>query len=62
MKIDFSKSFLAIGKTQESTEAQEFSKYVGYSNSYIVAVNPNKKELEEIYGREQEKEPEYMIM
>lgn len=53
-------SFLAIGKTQESTEVQEFSKYIGYSNSYIVAVNPNKKELEEIYGRELEKEPEYV--
>ena len=53
-------SFLAIGKTQESSETPEFSKYIGYSNSYVLAVNPNKAELEKIYGREMEKEPEYV--
>ena len=26
-------SFLAIGKTNESTDAQEFSKYIGYANN-----------------------------
>lgn len=53
-------SFLAIGKTNESTEAQEFSKYMGYANSFVIGVNPTKAELEEIYGREMEKEPEYV--
>lgn len=54
-------SFLAIGKTQESTETQEFKKYVGVGSSFVVAVNPNKKELEEIFGREMANEPEYVV-
>ena len=54
-------SFLAIGKTQESSDVQEgFKRYLGYSNSYIVAVNPNKAELEQIYGRDIEKDPVYV--
>lgn len=61
MKKSFKRafSFLAIGKTQESKEAQEFKRYVGYSNSFVVAVNPTKAELEKIYGRQLEKDPEY---
>ena len=58
--INFSKSFLAIGKTQESTETQEFKRYIGYSNCHILAVNPTKEELEKIYGRDIEKEPVYV--
>lgn len=54
-------SFLAIGKTQESTEAQEFKRYIGLASSFILAVNPTKKELEKIYGREQANDPEYLI-
>lgn len=54
-------SFLAIGKTQESTETQEFKKYVGVGSSFVVAVNPTKKELEEIFGREMANEPEYVV-
>ncbi len=53
--------FLAIGKTQESTETQEFKRYVGVGSSFVVAVNPTKKELEEIYGREMANEPEYVV-
>lgn len=61
MKEINGKCFLTIGKTQESTEAQEgFKRYIGYANSYVVAVNPSKAELEKIYGRELEKEPEYV--
>jgi hypothetical protein len=61
MKEIKGKCFLTIGKTQESTEAQEgFKRYIGYANSYVVAVNPSKAELEKIYGRELEKEPEYV--
>lgn len=52
---------LAIGKTQESTETQEFKKYVGVGSSFVVAVNPTKKELESIYGREIANEPEYVV-
>ena len=53
-------SFLAIGKTQESKETQEFKRYIGYSNSYVLAVNPTKAELERLYGRQMEKDPEYV--
>ncbi len=54
-------SFLAIGKTQESTEAQEFKKYVGVGSSFVIAVNPTKKELETIYGHEVANDPEYVV-
>lgn len=54
-------TFLAIGKTQESTETAEFKKYVGVGSSFVVAVNPTKKELEGIYGREQANDPEYVV-
>jgi len=52
-------TFLAIGKTHESTESQEFKKYVGVGSSYVLAVNPDKKQLEAIYGHEIANEPEY---
>lgn len=59
-KIEKSVSFLIVGKTQESTETQEFKRYIGVGSSYVLAVNPTKEELEKIYGREQ-KEPEYVV-
>ena len=59
--INKSYSFLAIGKTQESTETAEFKRYVGVGSSFVVAVNPTKKELEVIYGREQANDPEYVV-
>lgn len=54
-------SFLAIGKTQESKEAAEFKRYVGLGSSYVLAVNPTKKELENLYGREMANDPEYLV-
>lgn len=55
-------SFLAIGKTQESKEAGEgsFKRYVGLGSSYVLAVNPNKKKLDELRGFESQNEPEYV--
>lgn len=61
MMINNSYSFLAIGKTQESKETQEFKKYVGVGSSFVVAVNPTKKELEDIYGHEIANDPEYVV-
>lgn len=61
MIINNSYSFLAIGKTQESTESQGFKRYIGVGSSFVVAVNPTKKELEDIYGREMANEPEYVV-
>jgi hypothetical protein len=54
-------SFLAIGKTQESTEAQDFKRYIGLASSFVLAVNPTKKELEDIYGHEIANDPEYVV-
>lgn len=53
-------SFLAIGKTHESKESQDFKRYIGVGSSFVVAVNPSKKELEAIYGREIANEPTYV--
>lgn len=61
MEIKNSFTFLAIGKTQESTETMEFKKYIGVGSSFVVAVNPTKKELETIYGHEIANEPEYVV-
>lgn len=58
MKTNF--CFLAIGKTSESTETQEFKRYVGVGSSYVLAVNPDKEELEKLYGHEIANAPEYI--
>lgn len=53
-------SFLAIGKTHESKESVSTKRYIGVGSSYVIAVNPTKKELENIYGREIANEPIYV--
>lgn len=54
-------SFLTIGKTQESADAIEFKKYIGLASSRVIAVNPSKQELENIFGNTQDKDPEYVV-
>ena len=54
-------TFLAIGKTQESKETTEFKKYIGVGSSFVVAVNPTKKELYTIMGYESANDPEYVV-
>lgn len=61
MIINNTYSFLTIGKTQESTEGQSFKRYVGIGSSFVIAINPTKKELEDIYGREVANDPEYVV-
>lgn len=53
-------SFLAIGKTQVSTEAADAKKYIGVGSSYVLAVNPTKEELEKLYGHDIANAPEYV--
>jgi hypothetical protein len=50
--------FMAIAKGVETKEF-ETKRYVGFAPVRVVAVNPNKKELESLYGREFE-EPQYV--
>ena len=51
-------SFITVGKTVEQ-KGGDFKRYVGLAQSEVVALNPTKKQLEEIYGREIQNEPEY---
>ena len=51
---------MAIAKGKESTEATGYKRYTGVGAAFVKAVNPNKKEMEALYGREQENEPEYV--
>lgn len=51
--------FLNVGKTSQSTEATEFKRYIGIGASFVKAVNPTKKEQDEIMGYESQNEPEY---
>lgn len=59
MNIKTSFSFLSIGKTAESKEAAEFKRYIGVGASKVLAVNPDKKHLDELMGYESQNEPEY---
>lgn len=56
------KSFLmmAFAAGKESTESVAVKKYIGIAPMYVLAVNPNKAELEKLYNTELEKEPEYL--
>lgn len=52
--------FMAFATGSESTEAVEFKKYIGLGGAFIKAVNPTKAELEKLYGRDMQNEPEYL--
>lgn len=51
---------MAFGKGQVSTEGASIKRYVGVASVFILGVNPNKEELEKLYGRELENAPEYV--
>ena len=53
-------SFMAFGKAQVSKEATEIKRYTGVGSVFVVGVNPNKTELEKLYDRELDKDPEYI--
>ena len=53
-------SFMAFGKAQESKEATEIKRYTGVGSIFVVGVNPSKSELEKLYDRELDKDPEYI--
>lgn len=50
---------MAISRGKESTEG-DFKRYIGVAPCFIKGLNPNKAQLEEIYGNPQDKEPEYV--
>lgn len=53
---------MAFGQVNNTAEVfnKEVTRYVGVLPVEVIAVNPNKKQLGEIYGREPEKEPSYI--
>ena len=51
---------MAFGKAQESKEAAEIKRYTGVGSIFVVGVNPSKSELEKLYDRELDKDPEYI--
>ena len=53
-------SFMAFGKAQVSKEATEIKRYTGVGSVFVVGVNPSKTELEKLYDRELDKDPEYL--
>ena len=55
-------SFLVVGGSQESKEANGgFKRYVGIGSTRVLALNPNKKKLDELMGYESANEPEYLL-
>lgn len=53
-------AFMAFSKGVESTEGTPVKRYVGVAPVYVLAVNPNKEQLEKLYNTQLEKAPEYI--
>lgn len=51
---------MAISKGNQSVETQDFKRYIGVCPVFIKAVNPNKKEHEELFNTELEEAPNYV--
>lgn len=54
------KLFMAFATGKESTEGVAVKRYIGVAPVYVLAVNPNKAELEKLYDTELENAPEYV--
>ena len=57
--MNTSKVFMAFAKGQESTDGAIVKRYTGVAPCFVVGVNPNKEELERIYGTTIDSVPEY---
>ena len=51
---------MKIGKINQLTESNGFTLYTGVAPVKVLAVNPDKKKLSELYGREVKDEPVYL--
>ena len=54
------KLFFAFAKGNESTEGSAVKRIIGVGPVFVLAVNPNKTELEKLYNTQIENEPEYV--
>lgn len=53
-------TFMAFAVGRETTEGVAVKKYIGVAPMFVLGVNPTKAELEKIYNREVENEPDYL--
>ena len=51
---------MAIKANASSQGAGEFKRFIGVGSFRVLGVNPSKEELEKFYGREVQKDPEYL--
>lgn len=58
--MENNKVFFAFGKAVESKETAEIKRYVGIAPVQIIAINPTKAEIEDIYNTTLERDPEYL--
>ena len=58
--MNSNKLFFAFAKGSESTEGNVIKKYTGVGSVFVLAVNPNKAELEKIYNTQLDNAPEYV--
>lgn len=52
---------MAFSKGNVSSEGAEVKRYIGMGSVYVKAVNPNKAQLSELFGRDQENDPQYQL-
>ena len=53
-------TFMAFSAGQESKDANVISRYTGVGSVNVIAINPKKAQLEEIFGMELDDEPVYI--
>ena len=53
-------AFMAFASGKESTEGNAVKRYIGVGSVFVLAVNPNKAELEKLYNTQLENDPEYL--
>ena len=58
--MEMNKLFMAFAKGNESTERDQRKLYIGVAPVFVLAVNPDKKELEKLYNTQIENTPEYV--
>lgn len=51
---------MAVARGNESKEAQEFKRYIGVAPVFIKAINPDKKEHEELFNTTLDEAPNYL--
>lgn len=53
-------AFMAFAKGTESKEGNAVKRYIGVAPVFVLAVNPNKEQLEKLYNTQLENAPEYV--